>query len=64
MKHSSGVAWEPLREAPALSESAAAAQLIRMKKSQDEGPYVEAIMEQGSCAGAVMGALVQPAAQA
>lgn len=37
----------------------AAAQLIRMKKSQDEGPYVETIMEQGSCARAIMEALVQ-----
>lgn len=66
IEHSCGVAWEPVREAPPQSES----ELIRMTKSQDEGPHVEAIIEQGSCAGAVMEALVgsrssaQPAAQA
>lgn len=58
-----GVAWELLRGAPAQTESEALlsckAQLIRMTKSLNEGPYVKAIMEQGSCAGAVMEALVQ-----
>lgn len=58
------------RHRPCQRLCRAAAQLIRMKKSQDEGPYVETIMEQGSCAGAIMEALVQsrsspqPAAQA
>lgn len=58
-----GVAWELLHEAPAQTESEALqcckAQLIRMTKSPNEGPYVKAIMEQGSCAGAIMEALVQ-----
>ncbi|KAF3705256.1 hypothetical protein EXN66_Car020947 [Channa argus] len=58
-----GVAWELLHEAPAQTESEALqcckAQLIRMTKSPNEGPYVKAIMERGSCAGAVMEALVQ-----
>lgn len=57
------VAWELLHGAPAQTESEALrsckAQLIRMTKSPNEGPYVKAIMEQGSCAGAVMEALVQ-----
>lgn len=45
------VAWEPLHEAPAQTKSEALlccrAQLIRMTKSPDEGPHVEAIMEPG-----------------
>ncbi|KAJ4924495.1 hypothetical protein JOQ06_003451, partial [Pogonophryne albipinna] len=58
-----GVAWELLHGAPAQPESEALQsckeQLIRMTKSPNEGPYVDAIMERGSCAGAVMGALMQ-----
>ncbi|GLD48254.1 uncharacterized protein AKAME5_000226000 [Lates japonicus] len=46
-----GVAWELLHGAPAQTESEALqsckAQLIRMTKSPNEGPYVKAIMEQG-----------------
>lgn len=47
------------RHRPSQRLCRAAAQLIRMTESQDEGPHVEAIMERGSCAGAIMEALVR-----